>query len=441
MNNKLGSLILPGILVFFLFGWSCSGPADKQAETTDEDAEQFSESAFPQQALRRNRAHRQYRMRGNRRWRGKYVNDSASLQPGTGNQTLPSRVVLSEAEERAINPEMAVAQYHPISNELSAMGKILANQYRKAIVSYPFPARVSKIDARIGEYVKKGEALIVLQSEEVGEATSAFYKANADYELAKVNFEREHQLFEKGVGAKKNYLVAETELKVAEANLNATEKKLHVLGFTESGVRQITKSHQVNPIITLYAPIEGKIVASNVILGEMIDESTEILTIMDPSVIWIDAAIYEKDIARIKIGQKVVAEVPAYPGESFSGKVTYISDLLNESTRTITVRSEITNRLSKLKPGMFASLRIELGHDGNALCVPVQAVLDDSGKKLVFVKSTGVYYPRNVQIGVKNGDFITVHSGIVEGDTVVTSGNFQLKSKLYEELLKNAGVH
>ena len=407
MKNKL---LHTGILFSLIIGFSCSNSDNKNATNTNNDIQNI------------------------------FKNDTTNNITGTDNEALPAFVMLTKSEEQSINPETAITQYRPMSNELSAMGKILANQYRKAIVSYPFPARIAKINAKIGDHVKKGQKLIVLQSEEVGEATSAFYKANADYELAKVNFDREQQLFEKGVGAKKNLLTAEAELKVAEANLNAAEKKLHVLGFSENDVNHISKTHQVNPVITLYSPIEGKIVRSNVILGEMINESTEILMIMDPSILWVDAEIYEKDIAKIKIGQQVVAYVPAYAEESFMGKITYISDLLNESTRTITVRSEIKNRLNKLKPGMFASLKIVLELEENALCIPVNAVLDDKGKKLVFVKSDGVYYPRKVQVGVKNGDFITIQSGLKEGDEVVTSSNFQLKSKLYEKILKNAGI-
>ena len=441
MNSKISPLLFYGILFLLVIGFSCSNPDNNNTGNTTDEVQNVSKSSSQQKRMFGRRRHQQNRLRKKEKGENKHKNDSTSEPASTGSDYLSAAVILTRAEEQAVKPDTAIAQYRRISNELEAMGKILANQYRKAIVSYPFPARVAKINARIGDHVKKGQKLMVLQSEEVGEATSAFYRANADFELAKVNFDREQQLFAKGVGAKKNFLTAEAELKVAEANLNAAEKKLHVLGFTEDEVKRITHTHQINPVITLYAPIGGKIVRSNVILGEMIDESTEILTIMDPSVLWVDAGIYEKDIARIKIGQKVVANVPAYPGESFMGKITYISDLLNESTRTITVRSEVRNRLNKLKPGMFASLKIVLELEGNALCIPVKAVLDDKGNKLVFVKSDGVYYPREVQVGVKNGDFITIKSGIRKGDIVVTSGNFQLKSKLYEKILKNAGVH
>lgn len=350
-------------------------------------------------------------------------------------------IQLTDAEEKAVKIKTVKAAYRSLSSQLSAMGKVLANQYRKAIVSYPFSARIARIDAKIGDWVKAGQKLIVLQSEEVGEATSAFYKANADFELANVNFAREKRLFEKGVGAKKNYLVAEAELKVAEANLNAAEKKLHVLGFTEEEIQFITKTHQINPIISLFAPIDGKIVNNNAILGGMVDQSTEILTIMDPTLLWVDADIYEKDIAKIEKGQNVAITVPAYPGETFMGKISYISDILNEKTHTITVRTEVKNKLNKLKPGMFANLTIFFDFKNKALALPADAILDDKGQKLIFVKEKGKYFPRLITVGNREDHFVEILSGIKEGDEVVTNGNFQLKSKLYEQSLKKAGVH
>ncbi len=350
-------------------------------------------------------------------------------------------ISFSAEEAEAVELEAVQAAYKPLRSQLAAMGKVLAHQLRKAIVSYAFPARIAAIHVRPGDWVKSGQRLVTLQSEEVGSAKSEFYKAKADYELARVSFERVKRLFDRGVGAKKDYLSSEAGLKVAEATLDAAEKKLHVLGFTEDQVREISETHQINPVITLFAPIDGKIVENNAILGAMIDQSTEILTIMDPTLLWIDAEIYEKDIAKIKIGQEVEVSVPAYPGETFEGKISFISDVLHEETRTITVRTEVENKGYKLKPGMFADIKIFLNHQSKALVLPEEALLDDKEDKIVFIKRDGKYYPQVVVVGAREGGFVEILSGLQEGDTVVTKGNFQLKSKLYDEILKKAGVH
>ncbi len=354
----------------------------------------------------------------------------------------PSDVIeLTDDEIGAIEVETVKAAYMPLKSKLAAMGKVLEHPYRKAIVSYPFPARIAQIHARIGEWVKKGQKLVTLQSEEVGNAKSDFYKAQADFELAKVNYERQKRLFDRGVGAQKDYLYAESDFIIAEANRNATEKKLHVLGFSEEEVKAIAETHQINPVITLYAPIDGKITINNAVLGAMIDQETEILTVMDPTILCIDAEIYEKDISKIKEKQQVEVDVPAYPEDRFNAEISYISDVLNEETRTITVRSEVNNADYKLKPGMFADIQILLNHQTKALVLPKEAILDDGDNSIVFIKKAGKYYPQVVELGAKEDSLVEILSGIQEGDEVVTIGNYQLKSKLYDEILKKGQVH
>ncbi len=355
--------------------------------------------------------------------------------------TTSTAIEFTDEEKQAIEIETVAASYKPIASQLQAMGKVLAHPLRKAIVSYAFPARIAQIHVRPGDWVKEGQELVTLQSEEVGEAKSAYYKAMADHELARQNHEREKRLFGRGVGAQKNMLATEAELKVAEASLDAAEKKLHVLGFTEAQVKEISESHQVNPVITLFSPIRGKVVQYNVVLGGMIDQASEILTIMDPGLLCVDAEIYERDIAKMRIDQKVDVSVPAYSEEKFQGKICYISDVLKEETRTITVRTEVGNRGNKLKPGMFANIKIFLNHQTQALVLPQEAILDDQGDKLVFVKQGNQFFPRLIETGIKENSDVEVKTGLEEGEEVVAKGNFQLKSKLYDEILKKAGVH
>jgi cobalt-zinc-cadmium efflux system membrane fusion protein len=324
---------------------------------------------------------------------------------------------------------------------LKRMGKVLAPQTQTAIVSHAFPARVAEIHVNIGDWVKQGQALITLDSQEVGRAKSEFYKAIAAAELAKLNFDREQRLLSDGIGVKKNFVAAEAEQKVAQANLEAAEKTLHVLGFTEEQVKEITATHQINPTITLYSPIAGKVVRIDAVLGALIDQSTEILTIIDPTLLWVDAEAYETDIAKLKIGQPVEITVPAYPGEVFHGKVSYIGDVVDEETRKITVRAEVSNEQFRLKPGMFADVSILLNGGCQMLVVPSAAVLEEDKQKIVFVKEKDRFVRREVQTGVVDGDYQEVVAGLKAGEKVVIQGNHELKSKLEEEVLHAAEVH
>ncbi len=350
-------------------------------------------------------------------------------------------ITLTEEEKNFVNIETSIAQLKAIKTTLSAPGKVIAQPQRKAIVSYAFSARVSQIHVHLGDWVNPGEKLITLESEEVGNALSEYYKAMADHELAKVSSEREKNLFDRGVGPKKESLKAESDLKVAEANLEAAEKKLHVLGFTEEQVKKISETHQIKPTITLYSPIRGKIIERNVVMGAMIDQSTEILVILDPTVLCVDADIYEKDISKIKIGQQVEVVVPAYPEEKFFGTVMYISDVLNEETRTITVRTEVKNTDMKLKAGMLASIKITLNRQNLALAVPAECILEDQGEEIVFIKKYEEFFLQVVETGAKENGYVEITQGLSEGDEVVSKGNYQLKSKLYEEILKKGHIH
>jgi cobalt-zinc-cadmium efflux system membrane fusion protein len=342
---------------------------------------------------------------------------------------------MSANEEDAIEIETIKVAYKRLRNLHSAMGKVLAPMTKMAIVSYAFPARIAQIHVQVGEWVKQDQLLLTLQSEEVGHAKSEFFKATVDLELARTNLEREKRLFDRGVGAQKNYISRQAEVRVAEASLEAAEKKLHVLGFSEREVEKIADTHEQNPIIRLFAPIPGKIVEHNSVLGAMIDQSSELMAIMDPTMLWIDADVYERDIAKIRAGQTVEASVPAYPGESFRGKISYIADQLNDESRTITVRAEVENRDYMLKPGMFADIKIHLNHATQVLVLPREAILDDNTDQIVFVKHNGSYAAKKVEVGAKENGFCEIKSGLEEGEEVVVNGNYQLKSKLYDELL------
>ena len=360
-----------------------------------------------------------------------------------GGRAWDSETVLSltDNEAKAIDLATAEVTYQPMSSHLQATGKVLASPFKKAIVSYPFHARIAGIHVRPGDWVKAGQELVTLQSEAVGEAKSEYFKALADFELAASSYEREKRLFDRGAGAGKNLQAAEAERKVAEASLNAAEKKLHVLGFTEAQVKVAAETHEINATITLFAPLSGRIVDNNVTLGAMVDQATEILTILDPGVLCVDADIYERDIAAVRKGQEVEVTVPAYPDLVFKGRIQYIGDMIKEETRTVTVRTEVVNEEYRLKPGMFASLSILLDRQARALTVPQAAVLDDGDRKIVFVARDGQFVPRIVETGVRMNGSVEVTSGLAAGERVVTAGSYQLKAKLYEEILKGSGVH
>jgi cobalt-zinc-cadmium efflux system membrane fusion protein len=367
---------------------------------------------------------------------------SISENPAPSEYRTTSDIVrLPDSVQELVGIKVEEAKYRKCPTVLKAMGKILAPRPQTAIVSHAFPARVGEIHVEVGDWVKKGQAVVILESKDVGEAKAEFYKAIASSELAKVNLAREERLLKEGIGLKKSFVAAEAEYKISQANLEVAEKKLHVLGFTEEQVQQIASTHQINPAITLYTPIEGKVVAIKAVRGAMVDPATEILTIIDPRLLWINAEIYEKDIAKIKIGQKVEIRVPAHPGQVFHGRISYIGDVVNAETRTITVRTEVANDGQLLKPGMFADVDVVLDEGRQVLVVPLAAVLEEGKQKIVFVKEQEHFVRREIETGAVDKHYQRVLGGLKPGEQVVVEGNHELKSKLQEEVLKAAEVH
>jgi cobalt-zinc-cadmium efflux system membrane fusion protein len=162
---------------------------------------------------------------------------------------------------------------------------------------------------------------------------------------------------------------------------------------------------------------------------------------MDPTVLWVDAEVFERDIAKIRIGQEVQVTVLAYPGEVFRGKISYINETMNAETRTLNVRTEVQNRDFKLKHGMFADVSIILNGGLRVLTVPTEAVLENNNQDIVFVKTDGGYAARIVTVSAEQNGYSAIAEGLREGEEVVVKNAYLLKSKLYDELLKKAGVH
>jgi cobalt-zinc-cadmium efflux system membrane fusion protein len=321
------------------------------------------------------------------------------------------------------------------------MGKVLAPIEGKAIVGYAFPGRIIKLHASIGQWVKKGDPLITLECEEVGNTKSEYFKTFTQFQLEKQNFEREERLYKKDIGAKKDYLECKAQLEISESNLEATEKKLQVMGFTQQQIQKLTKAQNISPHVTVSAPIDGRVIQNNAILGAMIEPSSEIMTVLNPTSLCIDAEIYEKDLAKIKIRQEVQISVPAYPEQTFVGHIFYIGDIVHPETRTITVRTRVPNNDFKLKPGMFADIKILLDQRENAVTVPIEAVLDDLDKKIIFVREGGNFLCKTVEVGPQFNGYIEIKKGLHVGETIVVQGNYQLKSRLHEETLHQAHVH
>ena len=354
---------------------------------------------------------------------------------GRGRWRRTQEQVLEISPEAAeiIDLKVEPAIMKSMGSHVATTGKVKANENKVAIVGPLFSGRIKEFLVNVGDWVHKGTKLVLLESVEVAEAKSEFYKTYAEMELAKINYERQQRLFKENISSKKNLAAAEADYKIAMANLESAHKNLHTLGFTEEDVKNISTEHEINPIICLCAPITGRVVKRQGVVGAMVDQSNDLVTVMDLSSLWIDADIYEKDISLINIGRKVEVAVTSYPREIFMGQVAYIGDVVNEETRTVTVRTVVNNKDRKLKVGMFANFRIYTAAEKKALVITVDAVLDEMGEKIVFIKEGNAFRRKAVEVGNTLDNFTEIIAGLKEGDQVVVKGHFQLQSELVEK--------
>jgi cobalt-zinc-cadmium efflux system membrane fusion protein len=357
--------------------------------------------------------------------------------PGRGKwrRTQEQVIEISPKSAKMIDIKVKPAVIKSMGSYISATGMVKTNENKVAIVGPLFSGRIKEFLVNVGDLVQKGSKLVLLESVEVAKAKTEFYKAYAEMELAKINYDRQQKLFKENITSKKDLASAEADYKIAMANLEAAEKNLHTLGFTEEDVQNIATKHEINPIICLCSPITGRVVKRQGVVGAMVDQSNDLLTVMDLSSLWIDADIYEKDIALINIGKKVEVAVTSYPREIFMGEVAYIGDIVNEETRTVTVRTVVNNKDRKLKVGMFANIRIYTEAEKKALVIPVDAVLDEMGEKIVFIKEGNAFRRKVVEVGNTLDSLVEIIAGLKEGEQVVVKGHFQLQS----ELVKKSG--
>ena len=179
-------------------------------------------------------------------------------------------------------------------------------------------------------------------------------------------------------------------------------------------------------VFPLLAPISGTVVERNGNIGATVGTDANVFKIIDLSSVWIDANVFEKDLERVRNGQVVKVTVPAFPGETFTGRVILINSVVDPDTRTVKVRTEVPNPDGRLKPDMFANVEIVTAARRTAISVPLSAVLDDGGKSVVFVADGTAYAKREVALGLKSEDRVEIVQGLNAGDKVVTKGNYLL---------------
>jgi membrane fusion protein, heavy metal efflux system len=352
---------------------------------------------------------------------------------GPENQGQEGSVLRIPADRvKALGIRVEAVRRGAVPQTITTTAFIEPNANRIVNVTPRLPGKAVQVLVDLGDAVKQGQRLALLDSVELREARAQYVKSKVSMDAARVEYERQQRLYEKGIAAQRNLLDAQREYRVAKAEFEAAQEKLRLYGLSPREIEAIAQGHaETNASFPVLAPFAGTIVDKRVSLGEVVAPEKSLFTIADLSTVWILLDIYEKDLAKVQVGDEVNLSVAAYPDQHFAGKITYISDLMDEKTRTAKARVEARNPDRKLKPGMFAEAKIVTQQGTKtALLVPKSAVVYLEEGPVVFVEAEGGFVARKVTLSEAGEEILAITEGLSGGERVVTRGAYELKAEL-----------
>lgn len=331
-------------------------------------------------------------------------------------------IKLTDAEAAAAGVKWAKVVEESVRAGITVTANIQPNQDRVAHVAPRVPGRLLQVPAKLGDTVSAGQILATVDSVEVGESSAAYHQASSQLVVAKSEFERAEKLYAEQIVAQKEFLRARGEYERARAVQAAALDKLRLMAVKPSNAATST--------LPVTAPFAGTIIEKHAVIGELTQPDKPLFTLADLSTVWIEANLYEKDLARIRPGSEAIVTVSAYPDERFKGRLAYVSATVERESRTVKARIEVPNRDRRLKPDMFATAVVQTEERARAIAVPTEAIVLIDNRSTVFVKDADGFEPRVVDPGEVVNDRQIVKAGLNAGDEVVVSGAYALKSRL-----------
>lgn len=360
--------------------------------------------------------------------------------PGQSGQILPDasaeRIVrLSEEQRRRYGIETAVAGPGRLRVELTLPGDIAMNADRIAHVVPRVSGVVREVRKNLGDRVRRGEIMAVLESRELADGTAALLAARERLVMARSNFDREEQLWRKKITPEQDYVQARNALAEAEIEMRAAEQKLRTLGFADDYFEKLAARPARDAIrYEMAAPFDGTVIEKHISLGELLKDDTTAFVVADLSSVWVHLDVQQKDLPYVRIGQTALISAAPAVAEA-RGVVSFLEPTASETNRTIHARVVLPNADGRWRPGMFVTGRILVEDVAAAVAVAGDALFLAEGKTCVFVEASGAFELRPVTAGRSDGRSTEIIAGLAAGEKYVLKGAFTLKS----ELLKPEG--
>lgn len=338
---------------------------------------------------------------------------------------------------RRIGIETAPAVIERHARRLTCNAETAYDARRSAEVLPRVAGVVREVKVDLGELVRRGDVLAVVDSSQVGASKAQYLIARSAEELADVTYDRTVKLTQAKAAPAKNELEALTALNQAKAAMLDAEQKLRNFSFTDADLARIAKEKDTKNLLEITAPVEGTVIAWDATLGEAVEPTTQLFALADTTRMWVWIDVYEHDIVAVASGQAVTFTIAGTEAPVFPGRVTWVGTDVNATTRTARVRAEVANPSARLRANQFGQARIQVEPEHDALVVPRAAVQDDGELELVFLPlADGVYRPQRIETApTERADVVEVLRGLEPGQRVVTARAYILKSQLFRHRL------
>lgn len=329
----------------------------------------------------------------------------------------------------------APAQTHLLLGALEVPAEVQVNHIRVAHVAPLVRGRLQKVEAHLGDQVRKDQVLAKMQSTDLGNLRAALKQAEARKRVADAALERKKRLADAGVTATKELVAAEGDVEKAAADVQAARAELSVYGVGSRGS---------GASVALHSPLAGVVLERHAIEGEVVDSATTLFVVADLSRVWVIGSVFERDVSRVVRGLPAEVSVIAAPGRSWRGVVDYVDAALDPESRTVAIRVELDNHDGVLRPGLFGTIAIgEAEAEGReVLAVPDAALQNIEGTMVVFAEvEPSVFEALTVVPGARAHGLTEIKDGLEVGTPIAVAGTFALKSKLLESSLGEGHAH
>lgn len=339
-------------------------------------------------------------------------------------------VRLSEKELQEFGIETSLAGKGELYIHVTLPGEVSVNADRVAHVVPRVSGVVREVRKNLGDNVRLGEVMAVLESRELSDAKAEYLAAIERLSLATANYSREERLWRKKVSSEQDYLNAKQQLAEVRIALRSAEQKLHALGFSEKYLETLLK--YTDATFTFYeitAPFDGTVIKKHVALGEAVQNDTGLFVVADLSTVWVDLSVYEKDLPFVLEGAKVVISA-GHGIPDATGVISYVGPIVGEQTRTALARVVVPNDKGVLRPGLFITGQVTVKNISVPILAPKTALQTYEDKTIVFIETADGFVPSPVTVGQSDETNVEILSGLSSGQKYATKGAFTLKAQL-----------